>query len=295
MVPDIRELGGVPAATFPPSQIGNCSAVPDPTTETGTPAPRAPVSRPADPPVDAEEQSRGERLAAIVEQRLDVPMAVLAVIWAALITYELVTPYGARDEVVLIGNVIWGIFILEFVVKIVISQKPLRFLRRHWPSIFFLALPVLRIFRIVRAVRLLRALPAARVVGSSYRAVGTARSLFGGRIVFLVATSAVAVFSGAQLLYLVEGEGGGRQGSFADALWWSANLAISGSPVFEPETAPGRLIAVVLSAYAMVVFASVAASFGAFFIETRAENAAAEEKEADEKEQAEADTAQAAN
>ncbi len=222
------------------------------------------------------ELSRRERLSVILEERLDIPMAVLAVLWAGVVTYELVVP-DPVDWLVLSGNVIWVVFIIEFLAKLVISGRPARFLRRRWPSIFFLALPFLRVFRIVRAVRVLRVLPAARVVGSSYRTIGTARTLLGGRIAFLMVTSGVVVFSGAQLLYLVEGQGAGREGSFGDALWWASNAAISGGTVFEPETGLGRLIAVVLSVYAIVVFASVAAAFGAFFIESRAEMAAAEE------------------
>jgi voltage-gated potassium channel len=227
--------------------------------------------------IDDDALTRRERLAALVEDRLDIPMALLAVVWAGLVMYELVTPGTPRSELVALGNVIWAVFILEFVAKLVISGRPGRFLRTRWPSIFFLALPALRIFRVVRAVRVFRALPAARVMGSSYRAIGTARSLFGSRIMFLSVTSAVVVFSGAQLLYLFEGEGGGREGSFGDALWWTANAAISGNQVFEPQTAIGRLIAVVLSAYAVVVFASVAASLGAYFIESRAERATEED------------------
>jgi voltage-gated potassium channel len=224
--------------------------------------------------------SRGELLSVIIEERLDIPMAVLAVLWAGVVTYELVVPEPVSQLVVL-GNVIWIVFIIEFLAKLIVSGHPVRFLRRRWPSIFFLALPFLRVFRIVRAVRVLRVLPAARVVGSSYRTIGTARSLFNGRLAFLMVTSAVVVFSGAQLLYLVEGEGAGRQGSFGDALWWTSNAAISGNQVFEPETSLGRMIAVVLSVYAVVVFASVAATFGAFFIESRAEKAAAEDGASD--------------
>lgn len=224
--------------------------------------------------------SHRERLSVILEERLDIPMAVLAVLWAGVVTYELIVPEPVSQLVVL-GNVIWVVFIVEFLAKLVISGHPARFLRRRWPSIFFLALPFLRVFRIVRAVRVLRVLPAARVVGSSYRTIGTARSLFNGRLTFLMVTSAVVVFSGAQLLYLVEGEGAGRQGSFGDALWWTSNAAISGNQVFEPETSLGRLIAVVLSVYAVVVFASVAATFGAFFIESRAEKAAVEDEATD--------------
>jgi voltage-gated potassium channel len=220
--------------------------------------------------------TRGERLSIIIEEKLDIPMAVLAVLWAALVTYELVVPEPA-PEVAVAGNVIWIIFIIEFLTKLVVSGHPGRFLQRRWPSIFFLALPFLRVFRVVRAVRVFRALPAARVVGSSYRTIGTARSLFSGRLTYLVVTSAVVVFSGAQLLYVTEGEGAGREGSFGDALWWTSNAAISGNQVFEPETAIGRVIAVLLSIYAVVVFASVAATLGAFFIESRAEKAAEED------------------
>jgi voltage-gated potassium channel len=241
------------------------------------------VSTPAtlDPEPDEEATPR-ERLAGVLERRLDIPMAFLALVWAGLIAYELIVPADQRRDLTVVGNVIWAIFVVEFVTKLVVSGHPLRFLRRRWPSILFLALPILRVLRVIRAIRAFRALPAARVVGSSYRAIGTARSLLGSRIAFLVVTSAVVIFSGAQLLYLVEGEGGGREGSFGDALWWSANAAISGNQVFEPETAGGRLFAVTLSAYAVVVFASVAASLGAFFIESRAERAAAEEASATE-------------
>ena len=87
----------------------------------------------------------------------------------------------------------------------------------------FLLLPALRILRVIRALRLVRVLPAARVVGSSYRAIGTARSLLGGRLAFLAVVTLVVTFSGGQLLYLVEGNAGGRgEGSLGDALWWSA-------------------------------------------------------------------------
>lgn len=229
-----------------------------------------------DPDPDEEPTSR-ERMAALVERRLDIPMAVLAVVWAGLVAYDLVAPAAQREALTVAGNVIWGIFVVEFVVKIAVSGNPLRFLRRRWPSVLFLVLPALRLFRIVRAVRALRVLPAARVIGSSYRAVGTARGLLEGRIAFLLATTAVAIFGGGQLLFLLERGLEGGVATLGDALWWSANLAISGTTVFEPVSLGGRLLALALAAYAVVVFASVAAALGAFFVESRAERAAAED------------------
>lgn len=219
-----------------------------------------------------------ERTAAIIERRLDVPMAVLAAVWAGLVAYELVAPDNQRDELGVIGNVIWIVFAVEFGVKLWVSGRPLRFLRRRWPSLLFLVLPAFRMLRVIRSVRALRVLPAARVVGSSYRSIGTARSLLGGRLGFLGVMTLVVVFSGGQLLFLVEGES--QDASLGDALWWSANLAVSGSTVFTPETALGRLLSITLSVFAIVIFASVAATFGAFFVDARAERDERDEEDA---------------
>lgn len=238
-----------------------------------------PDSAATPPTLDVEpddEPTARERLSALVERRLDVPMAVLAAGWAALVAYELVAPAAHRDELQLVGNVLWGIFVLEFLAKLVISGHPLRFLRRRWPSVLFLALPVLRALRVVRAFRALRLLPAARVVGSSYRTIGTARTLLTGRLTFLAVTTAAVVFAGAQLLFLVEAGGRGGGERLGESLWWSANLVVSGSYVFEPVTLPGRVVGLALSAYAVVIFASLAATLGAFFIEHRAEQAGSE-------------------
>lgn len=239
-----------------------------------------PNQTPATLDVDADQEpTRSERLAALIEQRLDIPMAVLAVVWAALVAYELVAPAAQRDELMLAGNVIWGIFVVEFAAKLWVSRSPLRFLRRRWPSVLFLVLPALRVLRVVRALRVLRLLPAARVVGSSYRTIGTARTLLGGRLGFLGVTTVVVILSGAQLLYMAEGQASGG-GSLGDALWWSANLALSGTLVFEPASALARVLSLVLTGYALVIFASLAGALGAYFTEARAERAAAEDAQA---------------
>ena len=225
---------------------------------------------------DAVGATRRERAAALLERRLDPLMAVLAVLWGLYLGYELVAPTGQRPVLTMVSNIIWGVFVLEFVVKLAVSGAPLRFLRRRWPSVVFLVLPALRVLRVLRTVRALRLLPAARVLGASYRAVGTARGLLQGRIAFLAATTAVVVVSGAQLLYVLEAGREGGVGSLGEALWWSANLSVSSTLVLEPVTVVGRLLALLLSAYALVVFASLAGTVGAFFVESRQERAVAE-------------------
>lgn len=228
-----------------------------------------------DPDPDDEPDARA-RLARIIERRLDIPMALLAMVWAGLVAYELIAPSEQQGTLTLAGNVIWAVFAVELLAKLVVSGRPGRFLLRHWPSALFLVLPALRVLRLARSLRIMRVLPVSRVVGSSYRAVGTARGLLTGRLQFLVAATVVVVFGSGQLLYVLERGREGALTSLGDALWWAANLAIASSLVHEPVTLSGRLLAIALSAYAIVVFASVAASLGAFFVEARQERAESE-------------------
>jgi voltage-gated potassium channel len=218
-----------------------------------------------------------ERLATLLERRLDLPMAFLALVWALFVAYELVAPPEQQGTLTTISNVIWIVFLVEFVLKLVVSGKPIRYLRRHWPSVFFLMVPALRLLRGLRALRAVRLLPAARVLGSSYRAVGTARSLLQGRLQFLLIASLVVIFGSGQLVFVLERGRTGAIASLGDALWFSANAVISGTLVYEPVTLVGRLLALLLTAYAIVVFASLAGTIGAYFVESRQERAASEE------------------
>jgi voltage-gated potassium channel len=229
-----------------------------------------------DPDPDDDPTPR-ERLATLLERRLDLPMAFLALVWALFVAYELVAPPEQQGTLTTISNVIWIVFLVEFVLKLVVSGKPIRYLRRHWPSVFFLMVPALRLLRGLRALRAVRLLPAARVLGSSYRAVGTARSLLQGRLQFLLIASLVVIFGSGQLVFVLERGRTGAIASLGDALWFSANAVISGTLVYEPVTLVGRLLALLLTAYAIVVFASLAGTIGAYFVESRQERAASEE------------------
>lgn len=234
----------------------------------GDPPPEpAPPTLAPDEPADG---SRRERLAALVEDRLDPVMAVLGIVWVGFVLYEQAAPPDQRDELLLVSNIIWGVFVLEFLVKVSVAGRPVRFLVRRWFSVVFLLLPALRVLRVLRAVRVLRILPAARVVSSGYRAIGNAGKLLRGRIAFLAAATVIVILSGGQLLYVFEYAAEGVDG-LGDALWWSANLAISSSHVYEAGSLVGRLLVLALSAYAVVVFAALAATLGAFFVEARSE------------------------
>lgn len=115
-----------------------------------------------------------------VTERIDPLMTWLGVVFALLVGYEFAVEVGDRTAVGLevAGWTIWSVFLLGFGAKLWLAPKKRLFLRRHWLQAPMLLVPTLRVLRFIRLLRLGRALPAARVVSSSYRTAGTARRLF---------------------------------------------------------------------------------------------------------------------
>ncbi len=208
-------------------------------------------------------------------ERIDPFMAWLAVVFALTVGYELaVEPPPATASVLMaVGWVVWTIFLLEFVARLWLAPRRLRFVRRHWVQLLALLLPALRVLRFARLVRVGRALPAARVVTSSYRTVGTARRLFRSRLGYLVGLSGLVALAVAELAYLFERHAANAAfGSFGDAVLWAVAVVIGlqGDPT--PTTAGARIVMLLGFAFGLIVVASLAASIGAFLMEHHQES-----------------------
>lgn len=207
-------------------------------------------------------------------------MAWLGIVFALLVGYELavdLTPATAR-ALEIAGWSIWAVFLLEFLAKLWLAPAKRSFLRRHWLQVLMLAVPALRVLRFLRLVRLGRALPAARVVSSSYRTAGAAKRLFRSRLGYLAGISAIAAVGLAELAFLLErNEPKGVFGSFGDALLWSfaTVLALQGEPV--PVSNGARLAMLVGFAFGVVIVASLAGTVGAYLVDERRERAQLED------------------
>ena len=224
---------------------------------------------------DDGEDELDERVEAGLE-RLDPVMAWLGVLFALLVGYELAVELGpgAQRALTIAGWVIWALFLAEFLAQLYVAPDRGRFLRGHWFQVLALVIPTLRFLRFLRLLRLGRALPAARVVTSSYRVAGTARRLLRSRLAYLGATTAVVVIALAELAFLFErGAGEGVFGSFGDAVLWSVAVVVAqqGDPV--PATTGAHVAMLVGFAWGVLVFATIAGSLGAFFVDDRRERA----------------------
>ena len=219
----------------------------------------SPLSR---PPTDR------ERLADELLDRLTPVMSALGVLFLLLVLGERLARPGSALSMVLTvaGWLLWLAFAAEFVARMVVAPSTARFLRRNWWQLAFLVLPFLRVLRLVRAVRVLR---AGRIVSSAVRSTRSSRRALGDRVAWLGAVTAIVVLASSQLLYEFTG-----YERYGDALHATALAAITGEPLGRPDTF-ARLLELLLGAYSVAVFATLAGSFGAYFLESRAAPASA--------------------
>ena len=123
---------------------------------------------------------------------------------------------------------------------------------------------VLALSRLARLARLVQLLRVAAVVP---KALPVFRRTVGRRSVRYVASvSLLSVWLGGGLFYLAEPE---RVGSVWTGLWWAVVTATTvGYGDISPVTFPGRLVGVALMLVGIGAFATLGASFAAFFIES---------------------------
>jgi voltage-gated potassium channel len=217
-------------------------------------APQQPAASPTDRPVgDADDLDPSERLAAV----LDVPVSIAGILFVLVVIASNLTPpdvqWGWAWDVAI--WVLWALFVAEFVVRMVVARSTLRFLHRNWWQAVFLAVPFLRFLRaFTRGARV------ARAFASSVRGTRTAGQALGSRIAYLGAATVGVILASSQILFEF-----GTGVTYGDALHGAAYSTISGQPLRMDGTL-ARVTEIVLALYAVVLFAALAGTVGAFFL-----------------------------
>lgn len=156
----------------------------------------------------ASERITRYRFVARVERMLEGPGTYLAVVFAVALAAELVLNAQGATVPAALGWLlvaIWGFFIVQFVLGIVVSPDRLRYLRRNWLTAVSLVVPFLRAFRVVRVVGALRATNALRVLGGFNRAARTLdAALAWTRAGYAAALTATTVLLGSAALLMFD-------------------------------------------------------------------------------------------
>src|SRR5690606_9675743 len=86
-------------------------------------------------------------------------MFLLSILWLYFLIKELLANLSPVEETIV--GLIWIVFILEFILKIVLAKDKLLYIKQNWLTAIGLIVPAFRMFRLLRA---LRTLSASRVV-----------------------------------------------------------------------------------------------------------------------------------
>lgn len=214
-----------------------------------------------------------------LQDALELPMVVLGFIWLVLLVVEFI--WGLSPVLQLISNVIWVLFILDFILRFILAPHKLLFLRRNVLTTISLIVPALRLLRITRAFRLIstvratRGLRLVKVVGSINRGMRSLGKAMKRRAFGYVATlTLVVVTAGAAGMYALENEYGLK--TYGEAVWWTVMLLTSIGSDYFPVTPEGRVLCLLLAMYGFAVFGYFTATLATFFIDRDAGSEEAE-------------------
>jgi voltage-gated potassium channel len=218
------------------------------------------------------EKEREDALAEL-SRWLDPVMVVLGFVWLVLLILEIIR--GLNDFLFIVGNIIWVIFILDFILEFSIAPHKTTYLKRNALTAVSLVIPALRIFRAVQALRLLRVAKATRTLrlvrlitsinrGMKALSESMARRGFG----YVMILTLIITITGAAGMHSFEKDAPSSQGfsTYGSSLWWTAMIMTTMGSQFWPETAEGRMLCLFLALYAFAVFGYVTAAIATFFI-----------------------------
>ncbi|AYK14808.1 potassium channel family protein [Methanosarcina flavescens] len=203
-----------------------------------------------------------------INDLFDLPLTLLSLLWLVLIIVDFV--YGLSSSLQKLSLVIWGIFIVDFLIELYISPLKKDYLKSNWLVTFSLFLPALRVlrlfkgFRLVRFANSVRSLNLARILSSFNRSLRTVRQVIRQRgLRYVLLLTVLITFLGAAGMYNFEHPG---ITSYWDALWWTAMIMTTIGSAYWPVTPEGRILAFSLSVYAFSIFGYITAALASMLV-----------------------------
>lgn len=213
-----------------------------------------------------------KKLLKSVERILEGPMIFLGFVWLVLLVFELVWGINKMLEYVSLG--IWGIFIIDFIIKFSLAPEKFLFLKKNWLTAISLFVPALRIFRVFRFVRLargLRGIKLVRIISSFNRSMRSLGKTMKRRALgYVTIITLIVIFAGAAGMYALENPTPGFT-SYGLSLWWTAMRVITAGNEFHPVTPEGRGLAFLIALFGYSIFGYVTATIASYFIGRDAE------------------------
>lgn len=224
-----------------------------------------------EPPEPAGPVDRRQAALERFERVTEVPLVALALAMIPLLLVPAVvdlSPTG-RTVVAVLNLVIWAAFAIELVVRITLTRDRKGFLRKEWPDVVIVLLPLLRPLRLVRSARALRLLRLGRVAGAIGFIERDGRKLLRrSKLHYALLMALVIIGLSALLVRAAENGHGGRIRGLGDSLWWAfTTVTTVGYGDAVPVTPVGRAVAALLMLTGIALFGVITANLAAFLVE----------------------------
>ena len=178
--------------------------------------------------------------------------------------------------IVYTNDVLTAIFIVELILRWIVSPSTHSFLSGYWIDILAV-MPVFRIFRLGRVLRILRLLRLLRLfrvfsIGSEFtRKFKFLSKIFEGRLTEIGIISSFAIFAicfgSVGLAQFEMGKPDSPIQSIGDAFWKSLFSLMAGEYADFPQTFGGKIVFLILLIFEMGVFAMLTGTFSAIMME----------------------------
>lgn len=238
-----------------------------------------------DPAPSAQRLHRERRsLLRRISSFLDGPMTILSFVWLVLMIVEFTR--GLSPALETTNYLIWGAFVLHFLLEIWIAPDKVSYLRTNWLTAIALMLPGLRLLRVFRAAPLLRTIRVTRgvrlmrwVTSLNRGMKATQRTMKQRGLRYVLALTLLANVAGAAGIYffenpialresghLAQGETSVGISSYGEALWWTAMMLTTMGSDYFPKSTEGRIVALLLAIYAFAIFGYITATVASLII-----------------------------
>ena len=186
-----------------------------------------------------------------IERITEIPLMILSLVMIPLLLGPVLWDMAENEErfFFLADILIWTLFAVDMLVKIVLSTNRINYLKVNWFELIVVGLPWFRPFRIVRLIAF----------------AATTRA---GKPDFLLVYALGLIVVGATIVTTFEQGYGSSLESFSQSLWWSLVTTTTIGYAYGdtlPMSIAGRGMAVILMLGGLGIFGAITANLAAVF------------------------------
>lgn len=191
-------------------------------------------------------------------EKSSIPLAILGLVYLAAYSFQVLMSDNQVlvDSLEILSQIIWGVFAIDLVLRLIASKSFVYFLKSSWLEIFTLSLPFLRALRVFRAVMAIRGIKG--FVQNRVNATGA----------YIVMLVPLTWFTGA--VAVLDAESSNPDAlitNLRESLWWSlATITTVGYGDKYPTTVEGQLVAAVLMLTGIALFSAGAGIFASWIL-----------------------------